>query len=205
MNDVPLIFSLAILIMSVVVHEVAHGYAADGLGDPTPRAQGRLTLNPIPHLDMMGSLVLPGMLILFNAPFILGWAKPVVFNPMNFKERRFGPAWVAFAGPLSNLILAGVFGLLIRAITTWGILSPELIPLFLSIVVINCVLAVFNLIPIPPLDGHHILFAFLGNRARGFQETLANYSFIWLLILIFFLWQFLTPVISFLIRLFSGI
>lgn len=168
------IFLIAILVMSVVIHEVAHGVAANYLGDPTAKLQGRLTLNPLPHVDPMGSVILPGILALSSAPFLFGWAKPVPYNPYNFQRGgRWGEAFVAAAGPAANLALAVVFGLAIR----FGLVPPEALSLATAIVFLNILLALFNLIPIPPLDGSKILSALLPRslalsyaRVRGVLE-----------------------------------
>ena len=117
-----LIFFIAILIMSIVIHEVSHGYAAEMLGDPTARLAGRLTLNPINHLDMVGSFIVPVLMYLATG-FVFGWAKPVPYNPYNLKDGRWGPAIVAIAGPLANIFVAVFFGLLIRFGPLFGI--PE--------------------------------------------------------------------------------
>ena len=143
---------------SVVVHEVAHGVAADKLGDPTARYQGRLTLNPIPHLDPFGSIFLPLLLTLSGSPFLLGWAKPVPYNPFNFRRGgKWGEAIVAFAGPASNFLIALVMALLIRA----ELFPPEMTAVLFLVLFINVLLGIFNLIPIPPLDGSKVLSALL--------------------------------------------
>lgn len=149
-----LIFLIAILVMSVVIHEVAHGFAANHLGDPTARLEGRLTLNPVTHLDPMGSVIIPAILALSSSPFLFGWAKPVPYNPYNFQRGgRWGEALVAFAGPAANIMLALVFGLLVR----FALIPETAVSLALSIVYLNVLLAFFNLLPIPPLDGSKIL------------------------------------------------
>lgn len=198
------IFYIIILIFSVIIHEVAHGFAADTLGDPTPRQQGRLTLNPIPHLDLFGSIVLPALLVLSGAGFILGWAKPVVFNPFNLRDRKWGPALVAAAGPLSNISIALVFGVLIRIAPVIGF-SSGFIAIASGIVFINILLAVFNLIPVPPLDGHHILFAVLPTKYQEVKNFLNRYSLILLLVVIFFLWDFIMPLVFLIYKGFTGI
>ncbi len=114
------IFSLLVLIFSVISHEVAHGYAASALGDPTARLAGRLTLNPLPHIDIMGSILIPAFLVLTHAGFMLGWAKPVPYNPYNLKNQRWGEAIVGIAGVATNLFLAVVFGLIARAAYMYG-------------------------------------------------------------------------------------
>lgn len=149
-------FVIAVIIMSAVVHEVMHGVAADKLGDPTARLMGRLTLNPLAHIEWFGSVILPAILALSNSPFLFGWAKPVPYNPYNLGGGRFGEAIVAAAGPLSNLVLALIFALVIRL----GV-APGLESIFFIIVVVNVMLFLFNLIPIPPLDGSKVVASIL--------------------------------------------
>jgi Zn-dependent protease len=154
------IILIVILIFSVVVHELMHGVVADKLGDPTARYAGRLTLNPLPHLDLWGSIIIPAFLALSPSPFIFGWAKPVPYNPYNLRAdglfARFSEALVAFAGPASNLAIALLFGTLIRL----GVAGAAE-PIMFLIVFVNILLFVFNLIPIPPLDGSKVLEALL--------------------------------------------
>lgn len=199
--DLDIIFSIAVLIMSVVVHEVSHGAAANYLGDPTARLAGRLSLNPLRHLDFLGSFVVPLLLILSKAGLILGWAKPVLVNPYNLRG-KWGEALVAGAGPASNVALALFFGLLIRLFG--GTLPFSFLSLAATIVLINIVLALFNLVPIPPLDGSKILFSFLP-PASPLAAFLERYALLALLFLILFLWNFLTPLVGFLFRLTTGI
>ena len=155
---------IAVLVMSVVIHEVSHGYAAYFLGDSTAKFSGRLTLNPLRHLDPVGSVLIPASLILLNAPLLIGWALPVPYNPANLRGGKWGSAWVAFAGPFSNIAIALGFGLTLRVLTLSSLLSPELLVILTAIVYINIALAIFNLIPIPPLDGSKVLSAFLPGR-----------------------------------------
>lgn len=163
--SVEILFVILILILSVVIHEVSHGYAANMLGDPTARMAGRLTLNPIKHLDLMGSIIIPGLLVLSGSPFLFGYAKPVPYNPYNLQKYSWGQKWgeaiVAIAGPGVNLFIALVFGLLARLGSSFGFLSPAFIELSTIIVFINILLAVINMIPIPPLDGSKVLGAIL--------------------------------------------
>jgi len=161
------LFIIVIVMFSAVIHEFMHGVAADKLGDPTARYAGRLTLNPIPHLDPFGSVLLPVLLAVWDAPFLFGWAKPVPYNPYNLtRSPRWGEAIVAAAGPASNFVIAAVFGLVIQM----GIL-PGIHDIFFSIVVINVMLGIFNLIPVPPLDGSKILPALLTRElARGYNS-----------------------------------
>lgn len=144
------------LIMSVVLHEMAHGHAANWLGDPTARLQGRLSANPLVHLDPLMSVIIPGLLVLSGSPILFGAAKPVPYNPYNFRNQKWGEAIVAAAGPLANIGLAVVFALLIRSSEVLG-LSQAFVDLAIGIIALNVFLALFNLVPIPPLDGSKIL------------------------------------------------
>jgi len=147
------IFLIAIIVVSVVIHEVSHGFAANWLGDPTAKIAGRLTLNPVSHIDPMGSVILPSILVLSGSPFLFGWAKPVPYNPYNLhRGGKWGEAIVAGAGPAANVLIALVFGLLVR----FDVLPVEITSLAISIIFLNILLAVFNLLPIPPLDGSKI-------------------------------------------------
>jgi Zn-dependent protease len=196
------VFIIIILIISVVIHEVAHGYMAEWLGDPTARLAGRLTLNPISHLDPVGSVIVPIITAIAGLPF--GWAKPVPYNPYNI-QNKYGDALVAVAGPASNFALAITGGLLIRLTTVTGFLPLAVIPILTSIVLINVVLGIFNLVPIPPLDGSKILLNLLPYRYRYLGNAVTRY---WLIIILFFilvLWRFLTPVIEVVVRLLTGL
>jgi len=195
------VFSISVLILSVVVHEVSHGWVASYLGDPTARLQGRLTLNPLPHIDPIGSVLVPLLLFFTNAGVMFGWARPVPVNPYNLKG-KYGEAIVAAAGPLSNIFLAFVFGLLIRV----GVALPDsFLHIATLVVIINIVLAIFNLVPIPPLDGSKILFSFLPYHLQSIRDSLERWGFFIVLIFIVFLWQFLTPVIGTVFSLLTGI
>jgi Zn-dependent protease len=144
--------TLVILILSVIAHEVAHGYAANSLGDPTARLAGRLTLNPIPHIDLMGSIIVPGLLVLSGSPILFGWAKPVPYNPYNLRNQRWGEMLVAIAGGATNILLAVIFGLIVRYGALLG-LDATALSLAATITFVNLFLGLFNLIPFPPLDG----------------------------------------------------
>jgi Zn-dependent protease len=205
MPDLNSIFYIIVLLMSVVVHEVAHGYAALYFGDKTAEYAGRLTLNPLKHLDPFGSVILPLLLVISNAPFLIGWAKPVPYNPANLRDQKKGVLWVASAGILVNLAIAIFFGLVIRISVATGILGPSFVSLASVIVLLNIVLAIFNLIPIPPLDGSKILFTLLGNSGRKIEALSTKYSLFILLFFIFFLWKFISPVVYSLFALITGL
>ena len=152
------LLSLVILLVAVILHEVAHGYAAFLLGDHTARHEGRLTLNPIPHIDLLGTIIVPGILILTGSSILFGWAKPVPYNPYNLRG-RYGETIVAAAGSATNFAIAIVFGLLYRFGD--GILPEPLLLLCILIVFVNLFLGLLNLIPIPPLDGSKIVLSLL--------------------------------------------
>jgi Zn-dependent protease len=151
------LFVVVIIIFSAVIHEVMHGVAADYLGDKTARYAGRLTLNPIPHLDPLGSVILPIVFAFSGSPIFFGWAKPVPYNPYNLKPGRFSEAIVAGAGPASNLVIALLFGIIVRL----HIFPAEIASILFLIVAVNVMLFLFNLIPVPPLDGSKVLEALL--------------------------------------------
>ena len=189
------LFLIAILIFSVVMHEVSHGAAANYLGDPTAKYSGRLTLNPIRHLDPIGSILVPLFLILMKSPILFGWAKPVPINPYNLRDQRYGSAKVALAGPGSNLGVALVFGLALRFFPEIAEISG--LYLILSyIVYINILLAIFNLLPLPPLDGSHILFTFLPPGFENLKIFLSQFGIFILLFVIFFFFRWLFLIIN---------
>jgi len=161
------LFLVVIIIFSAIVHEVMHGVAADWLGDKTARYAGRLTLNPIPHIDPLGSIILPLVLAFSGSSFFFAWAKPVPYNPYNLKPGRFSEAIVAFAGPLSNILIALVIGGVIRL----GTLGAQVDTFLFIVVVVNVMLFIFNLIPIPPLDGSKVLSALLPRGLRHGYDT----------------------------------
>ena len=200
------IFYIIVLIMSVVVHEVAHGYSAYLLGDNTARNSGRLTLNPLKHLDPFGSVILPLLLVLMNAGFVIGWAKPVPYNPANLRDEKKGTFLVAIAGILVNLVLVIFFGLLIRFAPLLGIpMSASFFKITSIIVILNLVLALFNLIPIPPLDGSKIMFSFLPYKYRYIENFLEKWGMFLLLFFIIFLWTKVSPIILIAFHLITGI
>jgi Zn-dependent protease len=178
--DILTIFTLLILLFSIIIHEIAHGSVAYALGDPTAKEAGRLDLNPLKHLDPIGSIILPFFLSLLNGP-IIGWAKPVPINPSYFKDQKWGELKVSLAGPMANFTLALIFGLLIKFINL-----PESFLIIAEIVVIyNIALGIFNLIPVYPLDGSHVLFSLLPDSFNEVKRFLIQYGFIILLFLIF--------------------
>ena len=196
------VFSILILILSVVVHEVAHGWAAYFLGDPTAKLAGRLTLNPIPHLDPMGSFLVP-LLTYSLGGFIFGWAKPVPYNPYNLRAGRAGPALVAIAGPVANIFLAACFSVIVRLAI--GVVPLAFIQLAAMVVVVNLGLAIFNLIPIPPLDGSKILFALIPYRYHSVEEILNRYQLFFAILAITVIAPLILPVVSFLFQLGTGL
>jgi len=170
---------ILILIPSIIVHEVSHGFVANRLGDPTARNAGRLTLNPLPHIDPFGSLLLPGMLALAGAP-IFGWAKPVPVQPGHFSNPTQHMAITALAGPASNVVLAAILARLVYPSLS-GI--PEEIVLWF--IFLNLLLAVFNMLPIPPLDGSRLLPLVLPERGREIYQQFEQFGFLILFALLF--------------------
>ena len=201
------IFLIIILIFSVVIHEVSHGTIANYLGDPTAKYAGRLTLNPLRHLDPIGSIILPIFLILMakftGGGIIFGWAKPVPINPYNFRDQKYGSAKVAVAGPVANFVIALFFGLALRFFPAISVV-PGLHLMFSYIVYINLLLAVFNLLPVPPLDGSHILFTFLPQGLENLKIFLSQFGLFILLFIIFFLFNRVVLLINWIFSLIVG-
>ncbi len=196
--EIILIFIILIFLFSVIIHEVSHGLMADYLGDPTAKLAGRLTLNPISHLDPIGSILVPLFLIISRVGIVFGWAKPVPINPYNLRDKVYGQAKVALAGPLANIFVALVFGISLRFIPYLfsAQVAINLITIFSYIVWINLILAIFNLLPIPPLDGSHILFTFLPKKFDNLKIFLSQYQLFILLIFIFFGFPLIIPLIN---------
>lgn len=185
MNEA-LILLFPLLLFSVIVHEYAHGYVAGLWGDPTARMLGRLTLNPVPHIDLFGSILVPGLLLLSGSSILFGWAKPVPVTPENFRDRKMGDIMVSLAGPASNVLLAiGLAAVLILA----GLIGPipgVLWTLCSYGILINFVLAVFNLLPIPPLDGSHVVAALLPPQTAYAYRSMGRYGLLIVFGLLFF-------------------
>ncbi len=169
-----LIIAVAVLIFSIVCHEIAHGYIAYRLGDPTAKAANRLTLNPMAHIDPFGSVLLPAILVLTNSPVLFGWAKPVPVNPGYFRDMKKGMMLVGIAGPASNLVLASLAALVFRVVGPGGLFGLFLV----QACIINVVLAMFNLIPVPPLDGSRVVVGFLPEQAAISYLKLEPFGFL---------------------------
>lgn len=190
------------ILFALTVHEYFHAFLALKFGDSTARDQGRLTLNPLAHLDLFGTLMM------FLSGFRFGWAKPVPVNPMNLRNPRVADFWISAAGPLSNLGLAFIFGMIFRVVHPMGAAVPEAVHMFLFFcVLVNVSLAFFNLIPLFPLDGSHILRSVLPEEYGPTLDNIQRFApFILILIIISGItWAILGPFVSFFIYLFAGI
>lgn len=197
-----MIFGIAVLILSVIIHEVAHGYAAYALGDPTAKLAGRLTLNPVKHVDPVGSLLIPAILVATNAGILFGWAKPVPYNPYNLKNQRWGEAIVGAAGVLTNLFLAILFAIVARTAYANGF--GDMGDLAAIVTLTNLSLGLFNLIPIPPLDGFTVLRGLMPYKLslalRDFEDKLRGGGVFTLIALLFIFTYFLSGPFFLLIR-----
>lgn len=200
------LFSLTILIFSIIIHEIAHGYVAEMWGDPTARLAGRLTLNPIKHIDPLGTVILPALMYIGSSGnFMFGWAKPVPYNPYNLKNLKWGTVAVGIAGVLSNLFIAIVFGLMVRFADVLSIVpGSPFHTILISIVFWNVLLAVFNLIPFPPLDGARVLFAFLPHRFQYIHNYLEQNWLLFIIFILFFARYIISPVFSLVFGLIVG-
>lgn len=176
--------SIVILLFSVIVHEVMHGVAALKFGDRTALNAGRLTLNPLPHIDPIGTIILPVLLVLSGSPILFGWAKPVPVNPLNFRDIRKGELWTASAGVLANFSLALLATLILHLTNSFS--GPLIESVLRFAIYINLVLAIFNSLPIPPLDGSKILASYLPSKYQGAFREFERYGFFILLFLLLF-------------------
>lgn len=188
-----------ILFLSITVHEYAHGWVAHTLGDPTPKSSGRLTLNPLAHIDPFGTIILPVLLLIISrGSFSFGYAKPVPINPYHFKNPKKDILWVGLAGPAANFLLALFFAAILK-VSNYSFI-PEIIT---EAIVINIILAVFNLVPIPPLDGSRVVSALLPYRLSLVYrkiETAGTFIIMFLIMFGFFKW-FILPIVMFILSL----
>lgn len=201
--------SIIILLFSVILHEVMHGLVALKFGDTTAQRAGRLTLNPIPHIDLFGTILLPALLIFTGSPILFGWAKPVPVNPLNFKNLRRGELFVSGAGILANFGLAAVAAIIYHILNALPQNFPFLVGAILQFTVkINLVLGIFNLFPIPPLDGSKILLSQLPYNLAKSYEKLERYGILILLILMMIPFgrsSLLQTILGFFVGLFSNL
>jgi len=196
--ETPLV--LLIVFFSVICHEIAHGYVAYRMGDPTAWQSGRLTFNPLPHIDLFGTIILPLFLLLSGSRFLFAWAKPVPVNPAYFRNPRQGMMLVAISGPATNLVLALLLTLLLHLA---GSMMPVILMHSIAIAaLINVVLMVFNLLPVPPLDGSRIVARFLRGRALWNYMRIEPYGMFIVFGLLFLgvISQLLTPVLTIAVR-----
>ncbi|MCC6696840.1 MAG: site-2 protease family protein [Candidatus Hydrogenedentes bacterium] len=178
-----MLLQYAVLVFSLSVHEAAHALVADRCGDPSARLLGRVTLNPLPHIDPIGTVLMPLVMMFSGIPFLFGWAKPVPFNPVNLGNIRRDPVLIAIAGPVSNLLLAVITTIVLRVIVMvdppessleWMTAPQYVIPM--SLIIINLLLMLFNAIPVPPLDGHHVLHFFLPPSGQRILESIGPFG-----------------------------
>ncbi len=196
MSVLELLIVIFILLFSITFHEYAHGFVAYKLGDPTPKIAGRLTINPLKHIDPVGTIILPFLLIVLTGGYAFGYAKPVPINPYNFKNPKKDIMWVGIAGPISNLILAIAISLIVRLNLALAVKTPLQYG-----IIINLVLFIFNLIPIPPLDGSRIVTAFLSSKNAYRYLKMETVGFAIIIVLIFsgFIRWFIIPILRILV------
>ena len=197
-----LIFILIVWLLALVIHEVSHGWVAESLGDSTAKDLGRLSLNPLNHLDPIGSVLVPLFLFLSGSPILIGWAKPVPVNPYNLRDKKYGMLKVALAGPLANFLVAVFFALVIRFLPPS---SLNLVVFLQIIMTYNLLLGFFNLMPIPPLDGSNILFSLLPEKFSEIKNLLFKYGPFLLIFFVFFGFRYLSIFVSFVSYLLLGI
>ncbi|MBL7141492.1 site-2 protease family protein [Patescibacteria group bacterium] len=194
------LFLYIVIVLSAIFHEYAHAWTAYQLGDPTAKNEGRLTLNPLVHLDPIGTVILP-LFLLFTSGMFLGWAKPVPYNPHNLRDLKYGTLKVAIAGPLANLLIALVLGLILRFFSGPILAYSATLPVFLGLIIyVNIFLALFNLLPFPPLDGSKIFADLFPNQWRHLMQL----GMIGIFIALFIAFFILSPIANFIFRLIIG-
>lgn len=177
-----LALSYVCLLFSLCFHEAAHAVVANRCGDPSARLMGRASLNPLVHIDLVGTVILPLFMMFTRVPWLFGWAKPVPYNPRNLRNMRRDPVWIALAGPGSNLVLVALSAVLLRIVLIISNAVPDIAvfgpvkTVLLSLIMVNLVLLLFNMIPIPPLDGHHVLEYFLPPQGQRILEQVGRFG-----------------------------